>query len=242
VGASPKKLAFLGVLVAVLVAVAWINLRSDDPPVAASGTTAPAQPVPALKKLPDPVLVADSSSGPMPARRTPSRDSGRNVEEFHPTLKPKEDMDVSKIDPTLRTELLDKVRQVGMEGGSRNLFEFSKPPEPPAPPVKIVPTVPVPPPVVKQPEPPAPTGPPPPPPIPLKYFGYAGANRSPSDGKLRGLFLEGDPNTGESFVAGENELIKNRYKVIRIGIKSAELEDTSNSHQQTMPLVEEQSP
>jgi hypothetical protein len=179
----------------------------------------------------------------MPARRTQSRDSGRTIEDFHPSLKPKEDMDVSKIDPTLRTELLDKVRQAGIDGGSRNLFEFAKPPEPPAPKVMITPTVPVPlpaKPVVV--EVPKPAGPPPPPPIPLKYFGYAGGANSSRDGKLRGLFLEGDANSGESYVAAENELIKGRYKVLRIGIKSAQLEDTTNSHQQTISIVEEQAP
>ncbi|HEY4360977.1 MAG TPA: hypothetical protein VGN17_08410 [Bryobacteraceae bacterium] len=244
-GASKRNLIALGVALAGLAGTAWYNLRSDDPVTTAS-TASPAQParVPALRQLPDPgVPDVSSSSGPMPARRVASRETGRNVEEFHPTLKPKEDMDVSKIDPTLRTELLDKVRQVGMEGGSRNLFEFSKPPEPPAPQVTITPG-PVPPPQTpKPPVPPvsvAPPGPPPPPPIPLKYFGYAGSDNAPRDGKLRGLFLEGDPNTGEYYVAGESELIKNRYKVVRIGIRSAELVDTTNDHKQTMPLVEEQ--
>jgi len=240
VGASKRNLILLAVAVVGLGATVWMNVNPDStPPPAAVATPAP-QNVPPLKKLAD--AVADTSgSGPMPARRTPSRDAGRSLEEFHPSLKPKEDMDVSKIDPTLRTELLDKVRRVAMEGGSRNLFEFSKAPEPAAPAVKITPTDNVPP-TVKPPVPPPPPGPPvvpPPPPIPLKYFGYAGTNSS-KDGKLRGLFLEGDPNTGEYYVAGENELIKSRYKVVRIGVKSAELQDTSDSHQQTMPLVEEQ--
>ena len=243
-GASPKTLTILGILAVALGFTAWTNLRSDEPTTSAStSTTAPPPRVTPLKKLPDPTAIPDTSgSGPMPAHRTQSRDSGRNVEEFHPSLKPKEDMDVSKIDPTLRTELLAKVRQVGLEGGGRNLFEFSKPPEPPAPKVNIAPG-PVPPPVVTPPTPP-PTGPPPtppPPPIPLKYFGYVGGTNAPRDGKLRGLFLEGEPNTGEYYVAGDSELIKKRYKVIRLGVKSAELEDTTNNHQQTLPLVEEQS-
>jgi hypothetical protein len=243
-GASPKTLTILGVLAVALGFTAWTNLRSDEPTASASTSTVTVPPrVPALKKLPDPTAIPDtSSSGPMPAHRTQSRDAGRNAEEFHPSLKLKEDMDVSKIDPTLRTGLLDKVRQVGMDGATRSLFEFSKPPEPPAPKLTI-PVGPVPPPVVTTPTPP-PTGPPPtppPPPIPLKYFGYVGGANPSRDGKLRGLFLEGDPNTGEYYVAGDSELIKKRYKVIRLGVKSAELEDTTNHHQQTMPLVEEQS-
>ena len=153
-------------------------------------------------------------------------------------MKLKEDMDVTKIDPTLREDLLAKVRQVGMAGGSRSLFEFSKPPEADAPKVTVVP-VPLPAaPKATIPVEPVKSVPPPPPPIPLKYYGYA---KPSGDGKLRGMFLEGDPNTGDYYIVGENELIKNRYKVIRIGIKVAELEDTSNSNRQTMQLVEEQS-
>jgi len=240
IGASPKTLAILGALVVTLVVTIWMNSGSEVP--APAPGAAPTQPrVPALRKLPDPVAVPDSTgSGPMPARRTSLRSGGnRTVEEFHPTLKVPEDLDVSKIDPTLRTELLDKVRQVAMAGGSRSLFEFSKPPEPAAQKVNIMP---VPPPVAAKPipvEPVKPPGPPPPPPIPLKYYGYA---KPSGDGKLRGMFLEGDPATGEFYIAGENELIKNRYKVIRIGVKGAELEDSgSDNNRQTMPLVEEQS-
>jgi hypothetical protein len=239
VGASPKTLAILGVLVVALGVTMWMNLRSDDTSAPVPTGAAPVQTrVPALRRTPD-AVPDSSSSGPMPAHRTQSRSGGATVEEFHPSLKVKEDMDVSKIDPTLRTELLDKVRQVAMTGGSRNLFDFSKPPEPDAPKVTVNP-VPVPLPAKTQPvKEVAPSGPPPPPPIPLKYYGYA---KPSGDGKLRGMFLEGDPATGEFYIAGENELIKNRYRVVRIGVKAAELEDSgSNNNRQSMPLVEEQS-
>jgi hypothetical protein len=78
--------------------------------------------------------------------------------------------------------------------------------------------------------------PPPPPPIPFKYYGYAG---KANEGQLEGFFREGDANTGDIFPAKEGDLIKNRYKVIRIGIKSAVVEDTANHNQQTMALLEE---
>jgi hypothetical protein len=240
IGASPKTLAILGVLVVALVVTIWMNSGSDQP-AAAPSVAAPTQPrVPALKNLPDSVAEAASTEPRPPQRRTQARDGGRTVEDFHPSMKLKEDMDVSKIDPTLREELLAKVRQVGMEGGSRSLFEFSKPPEPEAPKVTLVPgPVPPPAPPKTQPVDVKPPGPPPPPPIPLKYYGYA---KPSGDGKLRGMFLEGDPATGEFYIAGENEMIKNRYKVIRIGVKVAELEDSgSNNNRQTMALVEEQS-
>jgi hypothetical protein len=41
------------------------------------------------------------------------------------------------------------------------------------------------------------------------------------------------------FVAGENEMIRNRYKIIRIGISSAIVEDITNNNQQTLPLIAE---
>jgi hypothetical protein len=68
------------------------------------------------------------------------------------------------------------------------------------------------------------------PPIPLKFYGY-----SAKGGTKRAFFLDGD----DIQVAGENELIKNRYKVIRIGVNSVVVEDTQNKHEQTLPLIEE---
>ena len=40
-------------------------------------------------------------------------------------------------------------------------------------------------------------------------------------------------------MAGENDLIHNRFKIIRIGVNSAVVEDTTNKNQQTLPLIEE---
>ena len=76
------------------------------------------------------------------------------------------------------------------------------------------------------------SSPPPPPPIPLKFYGYAGTPRSGSRG---GFFLDGE----EIVVARENEVYKNRYKIIRVGVNSAVVEDTHNKNQQTLALVEE---
>jgi hypothetical protein len=158
--------------------------------------------------------------------------------DFHPSLKVKDDLDVTKVDPRIRQDLLAKVRAVPMEGGSRSLFEFGKAPEPSAPKVDpIKPTAPV---VVPPPAPPPKVvtttpGPPPVPPIPFKYYGYG----KDSDGQLQGFFREGDPNTGDIFPAREGETVEKRYKIIRIGIKSAVVEDTTNHNQQTLGLLEE---
>jgi hypothetical protein len=248
VGAEPKKLMLLGGILVVGGAIYWFQNRSDAP-VAAS-TARPSQTVGTMKQLPEPAGSARTADQviPVPQRRAPSggANSGfasgtsRTMEDFHPSLKVKDDLDVSKVDPRIRQDLLAKVRAVPMEGGQRSLFEFSKAPEPPAPkvdPIKPGPAVPVPPPaatVSQAPKPPP--GPPPPPPIPFKYYGYAGKT---SDGQLMGFFREGDPTTGDIFPAREGELIETRYKIIRIGIKSAVVEDTTNHNQQTLGLLEE---
>ena len=69
--------------------------------------------------------------------------------------------------------------------------------------------------------------------IPLKFFGYVSVAQSLTK---RALFLDGE----DIVVAGENDVIRNRYKVVRIGVNSAVIEDTTNQSQQTLPLVEEQ--
>ncbi|MGH9667513.1 MAG: hypothetical protein ACRD9L_24080, partial [Bryobacteraceae bacterium] len=73
---------------------------------------------------------------------------------------------------------------------------------------------------------------PPPAPIPLKFYGFV---NPVARGPKRAFFIEGD----DIFVAAEGDTIKNRYKVIRIGVNSAVVEDTSNKNQQTLKLVEE---
>ena len=229
VGAEPKKLAILGVLaVAVVAAYKFSSASTGTPsgasPAAASGGASRVSPAAGLVP-----------TAPAPPRRLLSRGAGSSsIADFHPTLKLDEGADVSKIDPTLRLDLLARVQQVPMEGGSRNLFEFSQPPPPPVPKVIVKPGPLGP----QQPPPPAPppvavkNDPPPPPPIPLKFYGYAGTTR---DGVRRAFFLDGD----DIYTPAENETVKGRYKIIRIGVNSAVVEDTTNHNQQTLPLVEE---
>ncbi len=137
------------------------------------------------------------------------------------------------VDPTLRLDLLARVREVKVQGGQRSLFDFSQPPPPKTPDVKIVPGPPKPP----QPKPEeaaaAPSNPskPPPPPIPLKFYGYVSQR---SQGPKRAFFLEGE----DIHVAGEGELIKKRYRVVRISVNSVVVEDIQYSNQQTLPLEE----
>ena len=235
-GAEPKKLAVLGGLLAVLVVVWLMNSGDSGAPPPVSTTT------------PRPAVRPAAPAGARPPVRADIRRAGRtttgtrdlSVQEFRPTLKPKDPIDTSQVDPTLRLDTLSRLRGVKLEGGSRSLFEFSGAP---APAVKDLPKVaPIHPGIQtamttgpQKPAPPAPTpAPPPPTPIPLKFYGYTNSQR-PGPGPKRAFFIEGE----DIFVAGEGDTIKNRYKIIRIGVNSAVVEDTSNKNQQTLPLVQE---
>jgi hypothetical protein len=230
IGAEPKKLAILGALLVAAGGTYYWMSRPDAPtgantPPAAAAVTAK---TPVLPTSP-PVPAKASSYGPRTIRGGRGSASG---DDFRPTLKPPEGMDLTRINPMLKLELLDKLRQVSVEGGSRSLFEFYTPPPPPVP--KPAPIVPKPVPVaeVKPAEPPKPPPPPPPPPIPLKFYGYSGALRSTV---RRAFFLDGE----EIVQAGENDTIRNRYKILRIGVNSAVVEDIVAKNQQTLQLADE---
>jgi hypothetical protein len=254
-GAEPKKLALLAGLLVLGGVTYWFENRSDAPVSAnvGAGTSAPApvpvQPLPSTpaaapdtgKLVPEgaPPIDASGPAAPRRARLGSNSDSDDTI----PSLKKKDDLDVSKIDPRINLDLLAKVRAVPLEGGSSSLFDFSKAPEADTPKVEIKPvTVPVPPPASK-------TGAAAAadqskqttaraaPPIPLKYYGFAKA----TDGQLQqGLFIEGDPTTGNIYIKREGDIIKDRYKIIRIGLKSADLEDTVSHDKQTLKLPEDQ--
>jgi len=230
-GAEPKKLAILGVLLVVAGVVYWMNSGPNIPEGAVSSPAAViTQPVPAV--APRPATPSTSSSTTRPATRGGRPPS--SADDFRPTLKLPEGLDISRVDPTLRTDLLGKVREVSVEAGSRSLFEFYTPPPPPPPKVTIVPA----PKIAENKQTEAPKGPvpppppPPPPPIPLKFYGYSGALRS---NVRRAFFLDGE----DIVQAGENETIHNRYKIIRIGVNSAVVEDTIAKNQQTLQLADE---
>jgi hypothetical protein len=227
IGAEPKKLAILGVL---LVAAGGTYYWMSRPDAPAGANTPPATAVtspPVVAPTAPPTKT--SSYGPRTIRGGRGSASG---DDFRPTLKPPEGMDLTRINPMLKLELLDKLRQVSVEGGSRSLFEFYTPPPPPVPkPAPIVPK-PVQAAEAKPAEPLIPPPPPPPPPIPLKFYGYSGALRSTV---RRAFFLDGE----DIVQAGENEIIRNRYKILRIGVNSAVVEDTVAKNQQTLQLADE---
>jgi hypothetical protein len=237
-GAEPKKLALLGGLAVVLIVVYFIN-RTPDVPQQAASITPPAarNPVP-LESLGSRARSVQSAAKltPQAAPETGSARRGQAaIQDFKPTLKLPDGVDVSRIDPALKLNLLAQLQNLPLEGGERSLFEFGAPPKPKTPMPTVAKVVPSAPSIAT---PAAPVTPPKPviPPIPLKFYGYVSDSRGVVPGAAkRAFFLDGE----DIVVAGENDLIHNRFKIIRIGVNSAVVEDTTNKNQQTLPLVEE---
>jgi hypothetical protein len=223
-GGSRKQVMWLIGLSVVLVAVYFMEREPTSP------TAAPGKPLPSIARQ-GPVV--PDGSGPKLAQR-----SGRKADDFRPTLKLPEGIDLTKIDPRLRIDLLAKLQKVPLEGGSRSVFDWGQGPPPPPPPH----VDPIKPEVLKAQQekrdadiayakehPPKP----PVPPIPLKFYGYANRMSGPA---RQAFFLEGE----DIHINGENDVIHGRYKIIRIGINSAVVEDLQNHDEQTLPLVAEQ--
>jgi hypothetical protein len=227
IGGSKKQYMWLGGLVVVLVGVYFINRTPSSPTV--TPTTSVATKLPSIARQ-GPV-VPEVSNGPKLATR-----SAHRADDFRPSLKLPEGTDVTKIDPTLKIELLAKLQKVPLEGGARSVFDYGQPPPPPPPP----PVPPIKPEVIEAQnkarqaeEERKKTIKPAPPPIPLKFYGYA----NKSSGPARQAFFLMDLDDIE--IKAENDVIKGRYKVIRIGINSAVVEDLQSHDQQTLPLVAE---
>lgn len=230
-GTEDRKKVYIlvGLLAAAGSVYLYNSLGSSESPVS-SATTARG-PSAAAPRAPG---VQGSTAG----RGT--RTSDRALREFRPSLKPKkpEDRpDPTTIDPALRLDLLAKVQAVSVEGAHRNLFEFGAAPPPPKPEdVKAAKTK-VPSPLVGAEAelaktaaltPPKPTAPP----VPLKFYGYVTPSGQP--GK-QAFFVEGE----DIHVVNEGDVVKQRYKIVRIGINSVVVEDTQFGSQQTLPLEEQ---
>lgn len=230
-GAEPKKALILGGLLLVAAYLFYSGYASSDAPRSSTPAARPA-PQPSASMVP-----GEAREGAPRGSREASRLSRQ---EFRPSLKPRrpEDrLDPATADPTLRLDLLERLRRVKFTGGMRSLFEFSQAPPPPPKALeakillkaarKFMGPLPAPPPAPQTPvfKPQAPA-------IPLRFFGYVTASRG---GSRRAFFLEGE----EIHVAAEGELIKKRYKVVRIGVNSVTMEDTQFEGRQTLPLAPE---
>jgi hypothetical protein len=133
------------------------------------------------------------------------------------------------IDPKLRLDLLEKSASVAYEpGAGRNIFAFGVPPPPPA--VKLPP------------RPPAPAPFPMQNPnnsggsmatqiaIPLKFFGTV---NKPNDPVKTALLQQDD----ETFIAREGDIVNKRYRILKIGVNTIEVEDIVTKSRQVLPYV-----
>lgn len=243
-GGEPKKVIALGVLLVVLAGV-WFYMRDTTDGAAAPQTATTAKAPPALKSVADPDAPGSANArrdgGPGGPKRQGSRQAlSAAVKEFRPSLKRDKDnpIDPSKTDPTIRFASLMKVQGVGMAGGGRSLFDFGSvtaavdPTKPNQVTIKPKPGfVAYGPPILGPiPDPPPP---PPPPAIPLKFYGFVNSGRS---GERRAFFMENE----DIYIASEGEMMKGRYKLVKIGVNSVVLEDTQfKNNQQTIKLTEE---
>ncbi len=172
---------------------------------------------------------------PMARARKTSASSGQR---FRPSFSGSSDepLDPMKVDPTLRTDLLAKVRAVEFSGVERNLFQFTTRKLADAPKPDQVAKAQE---LLKKADPPKPAsvkretlGPSKPkaPPIQWKFYGFA---NQPDDARKRAFLLDTD---GAVFVATEGDVFSRRYKIVRIGVNSIVIEDLQFNDQQTLPL------
>jgi hypothetical protein len=127
------------------------------------------------------------------------------------------------LDPRLRLDLLKSSEEITYAGTGRNIFlsqEEAPIPKPVAPArldeaAKLAQQQQL---------------PPPPPPIELKFFGFAN-----KPGQPRRVFLAKGQDV---FIAGEGDIVDRRYKVLRIGPTSIELQDVLNNNRQSIPITQ----
>lgn len=185
---------------------------------------------------------AVTTAFPSCAQATRANRTNASLQDFKPSLKvPKEGLNAASTDPGLQSDSLARVQAVNYGAGTRSLFDFGQLPqtkkkqgsqtEAKRHRDREIGTI------VDHFASPAPTDAATvgstKTPIPLKYYGFRGNLQHASK---RGFFLDGD----DIRLASEGELISKRYRVIKIGLTSAVLEDTQQSYIQTLPLEEGQ--
>jgi hypothetical protein len=235
-GAERKKVVILGALVLVGGYFFYSNVISDSDAPPRSSAPGPAA---ARNQAVRDVLDTPGAASAVRAAAARSASRSKTSEEFHPSMKrkPEDAIDPMAIDPTLRLDLLAKVQNGQLETAGRNPFQFGQPPAPPVPPApKVDPRKLL---EAKKEEPKAagpskPSGPAPPPPLNLawKYYGYTSPRGS---SQKRAFFLDGE----DIFTANEGEVVKKKYRVVRIGVNSVVMEDIDTKSRQTLPLAEE---
>lgn len=128
-----------------------------------------------------------------------------------------------RLDPMLDLRRLAETEQTKYTGSGRNIFVAQVDIPAPVAPV-ITPDIAAPM------GPPAPPPPPPPPPINLKFFGFANKPGEPK----KAFLSQGD----DVFIAVEGDIVDRRYKIIKIGPTSVEVEDVLYNNRQSIPLTQ----
>lgn len=155
-------------------------------------------------------MIPSSSSAPAPSENASAPAARGKTQGSTPVF--------SKLDPTLRTDLLKGSEDVTYHGSGRDIFHLQA--EPVANEMKAQDP--------RTPTKPVVSGPPPNPPIPLKFYGFASENNK------KKIFL----SQGEDvFVAKEGDIVKGRYKVVRVGPNNVEIQDVLSNYSQQIPLT-----
>ena len=215
-----KGYVALGGVLVLLAYMFYSNVLSDSPTPGSSPRA----------RVAAPDAVSDDAA--------PTREqvAARVRDEFLPVLRAPhaKPLDPTTVDPTLHVELLAKLLEVPSAGGGRDLFSFGKPAPvlKDAEPIVRVASKVVGPPVIPPHVDPGPPKPPPPPPIKLKYYGIV---TTLANGHKTAFFMDGD----EILLETEGVTFKGRYRLVRIGVNSAVVEDIQYKHEQTLPLTED---
>jgi hypothetical protein len=170
-------------------------------------------PSPAAPVAPPPVVTV---ARPAPASGETPQENTTAPAYAHPAAKVG---GLASLDPTLHPEIMRQAGSLEYTGTGRNIFsQFSAPPAIPKPIAPIrqahVDTGPPP--------------PPPPPPINLGFYGYA----AEKTGQKQVFLLHGD----DIFIASEGDVVDRRYRVVKIGTASVQVEDIPYHNTQTLPL------
>lgn len=215
-GAEPKKIAILAVLLVVAIGMFVYNSSSG-------GGENSAVPQTHSSVATTPITPAAHARDRATRRSNSVRDRGAlRIQPVDPRN--------GDVDPTLRLDLLARLQSVQPIEGGRSLFELgpAAASNTPLPAVKIVPkpvsgmnaihpTVAAPPAFS----------------IPLKFYGFERLKNKLSGN--RGFFLDGD----NILVASEGDLLKQRYLVVELTPGGAKLEDTQLKKGSVLPLVPE---
>ncbi len=129
-------------------------------------------------------------------------------------------------DPKLRLDLLDRVRHAEYKGSNHNIFSYAPPP-PTAAAAKAIAEkehgrhfV-------------GPLLPPPPPPLtlPVTFFGYA---TNPRTQNRLAFFTNND----DVFIVGEGGTLLNRFRLLKIGNSSADVEEIASGRRATVEMTQ----